>query len=292
MAVASESPDAMLRSTHSVSYWSSGRTVAGSCWQAAMQRSLDACESFKQAGDGRNQVFSSSLLGQTLYALGRAEEGQAVLRAGLALAERLGEAYAISWARIHLALMLSRHSEPAPLAEAHAIAAGNLQSGGLIAAYRGWAHNSLARVLLRREALAEAEAEAEQGRSLLVIAPMWQLESLGTLIRIRLRQRRVAAARELAEAVTAQLAAVGSAGHIEVAVRLARAEALHAAGDQAAAAQALRETLGLIEQRAASISDPTARQRFLEQVPENVRILKLSRASIEATAQVHREGPS
>jgi ATP/maltotriose-dependent transcriptional regulator MalT len=179
--------------------------------------------------------------------------------------------------------MLSRHSEPQPLAEAHEIAARNLQSGGLIAAYRGWAHNILARVLLRRGQLEQAEAEAEQGRAILVIAPMWQLESLEMLIRIRLRQGRTGAARELATVVAAQLQAVGSAGHIEVAVRLAGAEALHAAGELVAAEQALRETLALIDQRAASIPDPTARQRFFEQVPENAEARALARRWLETS---------
>ncbi len=242
----------------------------------AVRCSTIACQSFKQAGDGRNQVFSQALLGQTLYALGRIQEGQATLRQGLALAERLGEAYTIVWARIYLALMLTQHTERSLLQEAQAIAKETLQSRDLIAAFRGWAHNILARVLLLDGHLDEAQAEAEQGRAVLIIAPMWQLASIETLIRIKLQKNEAMAALKLAEQVLTHLQSVGGAGHIEVAVRLAIAESFLAAERYDAAWQALRDGRLLVEQRASSIIDATDRGCFLTKVAENAQILSLA----------------
>jgi hypothetical protein len=60
-------------------------------------------------------------------------------------------------------------------------------------------------------------------------------------------------------------------------VRLAHAEALEAAGDQAAAIAAIRVARDHVLTVAGRIRDPRYRTSFLEQVPENARIVTLAR---------------
>ena len=61
-------------------------------------------------------------------------------------------------------------------------------------------------------------------------------------------------------------------------IRLARAEALHAAGALDAAHAAIAEARAWLHAVAAKISDPAFRASFLEAVPENARIIALAQA--------------
>jgi hypothetical protein len=64
-------------------------------------------------------------------------------------------------------------------------------------------------------------------------------------------------------------------------IRLARAEALHAIGAEAAAHAAIGEARTWLHAVAAKIPDPAYRASFLEAVPENARIIALARAWLE-----------
>lgn len=68
------------------------------------------------------------------------------------------------------------------------------------------------------------------------------------------------------------------AGHAEVPLRLAIAEARAAAGNMDAAREVLAKTLEAIEARAATIQDLAMRAHYLDQVPEHVRARELERA--------------
>jgi len=59
-------------------------------------------------------------------------------------------------------------------------------------------------------------------------------------------------------------------------VRLARAEALHAAGDAGGAQEAIRIARGRLLSNAEKISSPELRRSFLERVPTNARTLSLA----------------
>jgi hypothetical protein len=67
-------------------------------------------------------------------------------------------------------------------------------------------------------------------------------------------------------------------------VRLARAEALHAAGALDAARAAIADARARLVAIADTISDPAYRTSFLEGVPENARTLELARAWIGEAA--------
>jgi hypothetical protein len=62
----------------------------------------------------------------------------------------------------------------------------------------------------------------------------------------------------------------------ESTIRLAHAEALHACGDEAGARQAIGRARGRLVARAAKVTDPAQRERFLA-IPENARTLEWAR---------------
>ena len=67
-------------------------------------------------------------------------------------------------------------------------------------------------------------------------------------------------------------------------VRLAHAEALHATGDRDAAQRAIADARTHVLAIAGKIHDPAYRQRFLDNVPENVRTLALARTWLDDLA--------
>ncbi len=80
-----------------------------------------------------------------------------------------------------------------------------------------------------------------------------------------------AEAREILDALT-------TIGENDARVRLAHAEALHAAGAAPAARSAIAAARDRLLRRASLIADDELRQSFLERVPENARTLSLARA--------------
>jgi hypothetical protein len=110
-----------------------------------------------------------------------------------------------------------------------------------------------------------------------MVTPQDSPAALGTLCWIRLAQGRVAEALGVADEAMAKYNAMASSGFFRAAfVRLAHAEALEAAGDHAAATAAIRAAREYVLAVADRIQDPRYRKSFLEQVPENARILTLA----------------
>jgi hypothetical protein len=84
-------------------------------------------------------------------------------------------------------------------------------------------------------------------------------------------------AREVAAVGVEWLEGCGGEGWGAVGIRLALAEACFAAGDEAAGEASLRRALTTLRECARDIPEPSARERFLSQVPENARALDLAR---------------
>jgi hypothetical protein len=143
----------------------------------------------------------------------------------------------------------------------------------------GRGHWALAEVLRRERDLDGAEREIQA--ALEIIAMMTPLDvpaALGTQCRIRLAQGRIAEARSVADEAFARCGAMGTCGFFRAGfVRLAHAEALEATGDHAAAHAAIRVARERVLAAADRVPDPRYRKSFLEDVPDNVRILTLAR---------------
>ncbi len=108
--------------------------------------------------------------------------------------------------------------------------------------------------------------------------PAYQLLASAALSSILLARGSVAEAREVAQQAVRELEKPGDALHMNaVAVRWALVEACFAQGDSTTGEEALRRAVQEVRVRAEDIQDAAARQRFLEQVPENARVLALAR---------------
>jgi tetratricopeptide (TPR) repeat protein len=220
-------------------------------------------------------TFARGCQGMGLWYLGAIAEAEQVLGAAAPRDEELGTIasmwlFSLAWMRADRgALDEARHAAQRliQLGQSHHV---------LMEEARGrWA---LAEVLRREGDLmgAEREFQAAHG-TIAMVTPQDLPAALSTLCFVRLAQGRVAEARSVADEAFGKYSAMNSCGFFRVAfVRLAHAEALEAAGDHAAATAAIRAAREYVLAVADRIQDPRYRKSFLEQVPENARILTLA----------------
>ncbi|QRK06599.1 tetratricopeptide repeat protein [Archangium violaceum] len=140
----------------------------------------------------------------------------------------------------------------------------------------GMAHAVLAKVMTNLGEPREAEPYARKACELLTPYGNELLHARAHLSAVLLAQGRAAEAREAAEHGVRELEQMRNSGVYAVAMRLALARACFAQGDVSAGEAALRKALQCVWERASDIPDPTLRERFLHQVPENARTLELA----------------
>jgi serine/threonine protein kinase len=213
--------------------------------------------------------------GVALIALGDLPEGLSVLRESLPGARLLGEPLTLSFARIHLALMLSGLPEQEHQEAALSLITEEKNTGVPFPAFLVVSATALARVAMGRGELSQAEAHARQAFEppFCVYHPLTR----STLSAVLRAQGRVAEARLEATLGVQELERIGGAGVASVGTHLALAEACFAAGDTEAGEASLRRALKCLHTRAADVPEGALRERFLHQVPENARALGLAR---------------
>jgi hypothetical protein len=230
---------------------------------------------FRAADDQRNLAFIQGYCGMALGDLGLFAEGEAELRASLAVAERLHESLVVTNSKLYLALLLSRVAGREAEAEALALDFG--QDNPLAF---GVARAILASVALSHGDLAGAETGALAAREMLAPMPPLRMQPMATLLRsagagvISPEPGGLGAEPPSLIALAGEGTAVADAlggGYNEVELRVAVADALHRSGDAGGARRALDAALDRIAARAAGIADPEARAAYLGVVPENVR---------------------
>jgi CheY-like chemotaxis protein/tetratricopeptide (TPR) repeat protein len=242
---------------------------------SCMQAYAEAERGFEQAGSWLYRCIVGSYHGKALMDLGDLASAEAVLRENLAMAERLGKAMALSYARLYLARLLAqvapldRLEEPEQLARA--VTAGKNVS------LLGMAHGVLARLALRRGALELAEAESstacERGRAF----PAYSWDVVALRVRILLALGHTAEALGTGEEALQWFEHIGLAGYGELDLRLSVAEARDAAGHPEAAREQLRGALPRLRRCVENIPDAAARERYLVEVPTCARLLSLAR---------------
>ncbi len=136
----------------------------------------------------------------------------------------------------------------------------------------------LAEVLRRKRDYEAAEHQIQAALAILASISAHDVPGiLSTLCFVRLAQGRVAEALATAENAIARYGAMGSCGFFRTSfVRLAHAEALEAAGNHAAARAAVAVARVRLLAIADRLPDPAYAKHFLEEVPENARILALA----------------
>jgi tetratricopeptide (TPR) repeat protein len=234
-----------------------------------------ALNAFEQAGDVRNTCAVRSNLGYVYCELGDFERAEAALRHALAAADRMG-LHDLTAAVLHnLGRVLGLRGDLDQAQRLERLAIESFHAHG-DPRLEGVARTYLSEILTAAGEFGAAEREALAASEMLSVSPSLRVPALGAVARARLGQgdtvRALVAAREAQEA----LDALGEIEEGESGVRLAYAEALAATGASEQARAALCTAHDRLTARAARIGELAWRQRFLNDVPVNARILALA----------------
>jgi tetratricopeptide (TPR) repeat protein len=225
-----------------------------------------------EAGDHRRACNQLLNLGVSLGHAGELDRGEQKLREALSLSERMGLARFRAYTLQNLGHLLAQRGalEEAREMEERAIALGASMNDVRLL---GCAHAYLSAILRERGALDAALAEADlavdrlrAARPLLPLAIATRSRALTSLGR---HEDALAAATE-ALALTEEL---GTVEEGDAVVRLAHVEALSALGRTNDAAEARRLAREQLLSRAARITDPERRARFLADIPDHARTM-------------------
>jgi tetratricopeptide (TPR) repeat protein len=223
-----------------------------------------------------------SNLGFIRAELGDFEGAEETLRSAQAAVGRLGLEDVEAGVLHNLGHVLAHRGslDEARLVEQRAVEAFHRQGG---ARAEGAARVYLAEIAFLSGDLDAAEREARAAADTLKVSPGLRAAAVATLARALLAQGREVEALESAREAHAELQSLGSLEEGEALVRLAYAEALAANGAGAESAEVLAAAREHLLSRAAKISDPTWRERFLSHVPENARTLALAARQLGAS---------
>jgi eukaryotic-like serine/threonine-protein kinase len=260
---------ALIHQVHSVR--SSAAGDLGGCLKG-LEAALVA---FDQVGDLRNGCSTRANLGYIYAELGDFTRADGALRQALADAERLGLHEVAAAAQHNLGRVLGLRGQAAEAArlEREAIASFGRQGEPRL---EGVARTYLSEILASGGDFAGAEKEAALAVEALRVAPSLRVAALGGLARARLGRGDAPGALEAAQEAATELAALGEIEEGESSVRLIHAEALAQNGADAEARAALEVARERLLARATRIEEPSWRERFLNDVPVNARILSLA----------------
>jgi tetratricopeptide (TPR) repeat protein len=234
-----------------------------------------ALVSFELAGDLRNACSTRANLGYIYCELGDFARAESALRQAFGETERMGlhELAAAVQHNLGRVLGLRGQTDEAAHLEREAIASVRKQGEPRV---EGVARTYLSEILATSGDYAGAEKEAALAVEALRVAPSLRVAALGALARARLGRGDAANALEAASEAAHELALLGEIEEGESSVRLTHAEALAQNGADAEARAALEMARERLLARAARIEDLAWRERFLNDVPVNARILSLA----------------
>jgi tetratricopeptide (TPR) repeat protein len=230
-----------------------------------------AASSFELAGNARATCACRCNLSYAYVELGAHAEAERQLRRAIATSAAMGLSQppiGVDHALGLVLLYVGRLDEATALGTR---VAGLLEGRGEPLT-EGATRMNLAMVHLAAGRLAEGEAEARRAAALLATFSAFRPMALAALANVLVARGEAHAALEVAREALAGVSAVQVQGPF---VRLSYVEALAATGDRLGAEQAIRETYALLLEDAAKIGDPSWRERFLRDVPENARIVAL-----------------
>ncbi len=229
-------------------------------------------ERLEAAGDERTLAQQRTNLGYALTLLG-APETEQVLEDGIAESERLGLPLQAGTHRQNLGLVLMRKGR---LTEALAVERASVDTFRAAGdkRFEAASHVYLATILEAAHDYAGAESEAKVGLAMGASYPARKATALGALAAARLGRGDPSGALEAAKEGMAILEELGALEEGEEKLRFVHAAALRATGAAADADAALARARERLRERAARIADPTWRTSFLENVPENVALLR------------------
>jgi tetratricopeptide (TPR) repeat protein len=234
-----------------------------------------ALQAFEKAGDLRNACAVRSNLGYVYSELGDFQRAEAALREALGACDRMGLHDLSATVHHNLGRVLGFGPELAEAERLERMAVDAFQRQGE-PRLEGLARVYLAEILMARGDFSGAGAEAVTAVAALTVAPAIRVAALGALARARLGGGDLAGGLAAAREAHAALERLGEIEEGESIVRLTYAEALAAAGEKAEARKALAAARERLLARAERVADLDWRQRFLNEVPVNARILALA----------------
>lgn len=170
------------------------------------------------------------------------------------------------------------HGTMADVAEARELAERVIAMTGSANAFHAFGQIALSQVCLREGSLEVAEALARGAWTTLQALDFYGYypHTDSALLRV-LSARRDPSALELADRALEHLRRLGTAGVMEISLRLEVVGARIAGGRLDDARRELGEAQAVLRRRAAKIADAEARERYLRDVPEHVRMTQLAR---------------
>jgi tetratricopeptide (TPR) repeat protein len=241
--------------------------------EAFVARAGRAARAFEAAGDRAAAAFERAALGHAYRVLGAHDDATREIHA--ALAAPIAALALHGLAKRDLAAILAARGT---VDEARRL---STEAVALLADHPdrrlpGVARVELAAVITQAGDGAGAEEEARRALEGLADHPPGRASAAAVLARALLVKGDPTGARSAAEAALADVEALGGLDEGEALVRLAVVEARRATGDEAGAASALVEARRRVLGVASRLGDPALRRAFLENVPENRRILALA----------------
>jgi len=234
-----------------------------------------ALVSFEIAGDLRNSCSTRANLGYVYCELGDFARAESALRQALAETARMGLHELAAAVQHNLGRVLGLRGQLAEAAHLERQAIASVQKLGE-PRVEGVARTYLSEILAAGGDYAGAEREAGLAVETLRVAPSLRVAALGALARARLGRGDAASALAASSEAAAELVALGEIEEGESSVRLTHAEALAQNGADAEARVALETARERLLARAARIEELAWRERFLNDVPVNARILALA----------------
>ena len=229
------------------------------------------------AGDRRQLGFLTVALGLAQMGLGEYEAGAETFRSAIALVKRLpDETILTGTAMAYFALGLTDEGSPAMMEQAASLSRACLDAVPATSPVTGMAYICLARVHMQKGELAEAEVLARRSVQILRVQPAVSLIAHAALVQVLLKYGHADLALRAANEGLQVLASLDGSVASEAELRLAAAQAQHAAGDFVTARRSLKEARRLLTISAEKIPDLTARERYLTRLPTNVRIRELT----------------
>lgn len=235
-----------------------------------------AARRFEAFGDLRNACIQRANVGYASMEIGNYEDAERALRSALEVALQTGLDQLAALARHNLGLTLARRSR---LAEALDVAQSAVRTAAELrdARLEGASRIYLSIIRAAGGDLEAAEREARAAVAVLETQPPTRTYALAQLAHVLLERGRAREALQAASEAMRVLEELTSIDDGEALVRLVHAEALQSSGEDEAAIRAIRAARDRLLARAETIRDPTWRESFFHNVPENARTLELAR---------------
>jgi hypothetical protein len=225
----------------------------------------------------RTSTSIGYVVGMALAALGDAHGGVEQLAQSESHALRLGDESMLAPSQMTQLLVLALSPEETHWQRARVLANALLDAKTHNVLILGMAHAALAKVAVSTGDWHEARTRAHRAIELLTFSLPNLVFARACLGAALLAQGQSTEARTCMEVAAKELESTGGAGPFAIMVHRTLAEVCFAQGDTEAGARSLRQALQSLRVRANDVPDTATRERYLRQVPENIRTLELAR---------------